>query len=421
MKFNILCSGLILLVALVSACHAEKIGSFAVFTDVHLADKYHAGSDPKSLCIKGTGSAAYFGDTHCDAPIQLIDSAVEFAASLPDVNFYAFLGDILPQKATEKKEDLKFTRDQLEESIDKMGSVMRKHLAGRDVMLSLGNHDMVPLYHHNAKSTWLYSRVAHKYWQDFFHPNERDSFAKGAFYYRDFYKIGLRVIVINTNLYSSTNLPHVNKDVLGQWKWFQSLVEDCPFKILVLGHNPPGVMGNNDMPMMWAEGAKILMQNMNNKNIIGQIYGHLHTDTFIVGDTHGIWMTPAISPMDEEPLYSGNNPGIRVFHIGYTPKKGVHLMDYDQYYLDLSEYSVEESKAHWKHSYKWSDYGVSDMTISSVKKVLHKIKTNEETRNLFVERNTNGVPNKKMSKRIINQLVCAVEHWKWHIYYACLI
>ncbi|KAK9506966.1 hypothetical protein O3M35_008805 [Rhynocoris fuscipes] len=113
--------------------------------------------------------------------------------------------------------------------------------------------------------------------------------------------------------------------------------------------------------------------------IVGQFFGHLHSDTFrVVYNDMGRpvnWMllAPAVSP--KRTASGPNNPGVRLYK--FETSNG-QVLDYTQYYLDLNNANQRDS-ADWQQEYDLTSYyGLTEVTAKS----LH------ELANTFTEHNS---------------------------------
>ena len=115
--------------------------------------------------------------------------------------------------------------------------------------------------------------------------------------------------------------------------------------------------------------------------LVAHIFGHTHTDTFRVltdkyrNPTGALLLAPSITPLvtHQYPKTVGTNPGIRQYLYRNNSKS---LLDYQQYFVDLEKANLVEY-IQWTLLYNFSQmYNVSDLTGSSLRKVLDTIKEN---------------------------------------------
>ena len=113
--------------------------------------------------------------------------------------------------------------------------------------------------------------------------------------------------------------------------------------------------------------------------IIAQIYGHVHTDTFRIyqNDNHTstsvAFLAPSLTPRVN--WMEGTNPGIRLYH--YKLNK-THLDNYEQFYVDLAK-GNDEKALKWTKLYDFKDaYGVPDLSDKSMIAAFNKIAMDEK-------------------------------------------
>jgi sphingomyelin phosphodiesterase acid-like 3 len=110
--------------------------------------------------------------------------------------------------------------------------------------------------------------------------------------------------------------------------------------------------------------------------IVGQFFGHLHSDTFrVIYGERGrpvSWalLAPSITP--KRTTDGANNPGLRIYKFD---KDTGQVLDYTQYYLDLSHAnSNTKSDAEWVVEYNFSSYyGISEITPNSLHQLADKL------------------------------------------------
>merc|ERR1712203_1146945 len=102
------------------------------------------------------------------------------------------------------------------------------------------------------------------------------------------------MIVLNTNIYYSDNFTK-GSDPCGQLEWLNTTLSETSEPVFIVAHVPPGgferghgeegMKINFNSPKEHAHDinqrfVQILTEQRNAKKIQGQLYGHLHTDTF---------------------------------------------------------------------------------------------------------------------------------------------
>jgi sphingomyelin phosphodiesterase acid-like 3 len=168
-------------------------------------------------------------------------------------------------------------------------------------------------------------------------------------------------------------------------------------KVLVTAHVPPGYFERQDYGPFYnykagheANEVYVDIVTQTDADVIAQIFGHTHTDTFrmFYGPDEPVvksvaFFAPSITPLVTRNV--GTNPGTRLYH--YHSNAG-HLQDYDQYFLDLKE-ANNEGKTDWKKLYSFTDaYGVKDMSFMNVQFAHYMIMIHEEIFKQSYQNNT---------------------------------
>ena len=95
------------------------------------------------------------------------------------------------------------------------------------------------------------------------------------------------------------------------------------------------------------------------------------------------FIAPSVTPLVTKG--TGTNPAIRLYNYNLGE---AHFSDMEQYYLDLSSANAGGA-AEWKRLYQFSTtYGVPDMSVDSMEKVLSKMAWSEDTFRTYYQYNT---------------------------------
>ena len=95
------------------------------------------------------------------------------------------------------------------------------------------------------------------------------------------------------------------------------------------------------------------------------------------------FIAPSVTPLVTRG--TGTNPAIRLYNYNVGE---AHFSDMEQYYLDLSIANAGEA-TEWKQLYQFSTtYGVPDMSVDSMEKVLLKLAGSEDTFRTYYQYNT---------------------------------
>lgn len=152
-------------------------------------------------------------------------------------------------------------------------------------------------------------------------------------------------------------------------EWFHDALESSKQNSehpIVLGHIPPGVASFNLKNHFNNNLQQILFSLLREykPTINSMLLGHVHRDEFrLLPSDDPIVMYVGIGL---SPVYT-NNPGYRVIKTTINRKEG--FVDATHYTFDLDK-SNTQAKPVWLPSYTFSEaYGVSEITVSSLKKL----------------------------------------------------
>ncbi|KAJ3641479.1 hypothetical protein Zmor_027986 [Zophobas morio] len=156
--------------------------------------------------------------------------------------------------------------------------------------------------------------------------------------------------------------------------------------VYLVGHMPPG-SHERQRGFPQAHAAHLVYTDYHNRKylelvrkfadiIVGQFFGHLHSDTFrVIYGERGrpvSWalLAPSITP--KRSSEGANNPGLRIYKFD---KDTGQVLDYTQYYLDLSQAnSKSKGEANWSIEYTFSSYyGISEITPNTLHQLADKL------------------------------------------------
>jgi len=358
--------------ALVSLFPSALAGNFWHISDLHLDYLYSKGGNVSDWCHKGKSEeegtsgpgAGPAGEYSCDSPKTLVLSALQAMHKFqPKPDFIIWTGDSAPH-----------WRDPSPYIMNVTKSVFR-HLDSLfpdvPVVAALGNHDASPpdqfpvVPDGENKTDEYYTAL----WQqgafgDHIQEDGRETFQRCGFYSKvlKLAEANLRMIVLNTNIYYSDNFTE-GSDPCGQLEWLNTTLSETSEPVFIVAHVPPGgferghgeegMKINFNSPKEHAHDinqrfVQILTEQRNAKKIQGQLYGHLHTDTFRLfldpatrGEAREVaFMASSVTPVvwghinQKESGVLGTNPSVRLFTYNNTD---FCLLDYSHYSLDIAE------------------------------------------------------------------------------------
>ncbi|XP_073977796.1 cyclic GMP-AMP phosphodiesterase SMPDL3A-like [Rhodnius prolixus] len=351
-----------LLVAIVRA----KIGYFWHITDIHYDVSYSTKGDPRKNCWKANGvpnrRPGTFGDYYCDSPWALVESAAKAmrAKHGDNLEFVLWTGDGLSGTASGRSSDMQVL------ALQNLTNLLSKTFPSQFVFPVLGHNDPG-----SSPGERLGYKDVGQFWRQWLPTEAINSFNKGGYYTIEQKEHKLRIVALNTNLYSGQ---YSSEDPLGQWKWLDCVLTTSRKRketVFLVGHMAPGADERQPeaLPTFQEKHSLRLLRTIreNSDIIVGQFYGHLHSDTFrvIYNDlgrpVNWMLLAPALSP--KRTASGPNNPGIRLYKFETSTGQ---VLDYTQYYLDLNNANQRDS-ADWQQEYNLTSYyGLTEVTAKSL-------------------------------------------------------
>jgi len=404
-------------------------GNFWHVTDMH-HDIYYNLSAPSSdqVCPSSSGAKAenpgIFGDYRCDAPWQLIESAVNFMASTNQPDFIIWTGD---DTLHTSDEDKFLSEDIVVDIVSQQTKLFSDKFPGVPLYPSLGNHDYHLKNQVPTGNSYILSRIS-EIWCPLIPQDQCDFFNNTGSYMVD-HDENLRIISLNTIVwYKSNKQVDGTGDPNMQFEWLESALDgarELGKKVYVIGHIPPGYFELvDDVYWLYPEYSRRFVSIVNSYSdvITGQFFGHHHTDSYrMLYDENNaaksvIWIAPGVTPwMTTLPgtIDGANNPGVRLFQ--YDTDTCLP-MDYTQYYMDLEE-SNNKGEADWKVEYSATDaFDIEDLSVSSMQHLTEKLQSAEgcdecefsETLQQFALHNSVSYVLTECDEKCQRQQICAI-------------
>ncbi|KAL7549140.1 hypothetical protein ACHAWF_012409 [Thalassiosira exigua] len=303
--------------------------------------------------------------------------------------------------------------DAVGEILQEVVSMVKAAFPESEIVVSIGNNDVVPDYYlqlqdedsplgsvnnltaesagmigviYNALSNHAIATEAEglpdkAFGKATLTPSDAWTFLRGGYYSRNFHNGTLTILSLNTVLYSINLQPEAKNTADPGWQflWMKRILLHCRQKgtqAIIVGHIPPTV-GSYRHAQLWKESyVKSYYEIVGEFDdiIIGQLFGHLHSDEFRVGPAEQVNSTDTISmiPPLNTPLLlgpsvtplHGNDPSIRVVEYGRrggseTQGGAYRLLDYESHRYTISGYS------RWSKLYTFSE------AYSSASDVIH--------------------------------------------------
>ncbi|KAF6207953.1 hypothetical protein GE061_016402 [Apolygus lucorum] len=359
-------------------------GYFWHITDIHYDVNYSVKGDPRKNCWRSHNNEGLpqrkpgrFGDYNCDSPWALVESAARAmrAKHGDNIEFVLWTGDGLSNTASGKSSDMQV------HALQNLTHLLSHTFPSAFVFPVLGRNDPGS----TPGERLGYKDVGH-FWRQWLPTDAIQTFNKGGYYTIEQKEHKLRIIAINTNLYGGL---YQGDDPLGQFHWLETTLTKSQSRketVYLVGHMAPGADERQpDARPLYSEYySRRLIELMRKHShvIVGQFFGHLHSDTFRVIYNEGrvpvnwMLMAPAVSP--RRTSSGANNPGVRLYKFETSTGQ---VLDYTQYYLDLN---IANSRDHaeWQQEYNLTYYyGLKEVTALS----LHELAStfNERNSQLF--------------------------------------
>ncbi|KAL1117772.1 hypothetical protein AAG570_004087, partial [Ranatra chinensis] len=285
-----------------------------------------------------------------------------------------------------------------------------------------------PVLGHTEPPSDLYQQLI-ALWQHWLPTEALTTFQKGGYYMIEQKARKLRVIALNTNLWAVENDV---EDPGGQWQWLDSQLAKLYRNrqtVYLVGHIAPGFDERQGSPPRLGLAPRhnaryVQMISKYSEVIMGQFFSHLHSDTFRIVYTHtgvpvsSIFLAPAVTP--QRTVSGTNNPGLRLYKFDTDTGQ---LLDYSQYYLDLTA-ANQKGEADWSLEYNFTSY----YQLSEVSpKALHDLAqmfTTEEGKEVFGRywvANSVQVYNLPTNLAWVNAHYCAITQLDFTGYHNCLM
>jgi len=358
--------------------------------------------------------AGPMGNHACNSPWSLVESAVKSMAEIwSDVEFIILSGDIVSDE---------FKGEERMQGIQNVTDLFMRTFAGHFVFPVLGETD--PLEYEKLATIW-------KPWM----PNDAiNTFIEGGFYMLELKQRKLKVIIMNTNLWTEKGAAiYKSSDPAGQWAWLESVLAKCDANnqmAYMVGHIAPGGDERQEtnyrhrlLPEFNAQYIDLI--NKYSHIISGQFFSHLHSDTFRIlfskvteEPISAIFLAPSVTPLRTPS--GANNPGIRLYE---TEKVAGTIVNYEQYFLDLDE-ANKEGKTKWYKEYDLlSYYNFKNVTPQALHNLAQNFLRGEDRAIVFEKYwMANSVQGYKSPANIsfANNHFCTITHLDYDLLKNCL-
>ncbi|XP_027865435.1 acid sphingomyelinase-like phosphodiesterase 3b [Xiphophorus couchianus] len=299
---------------------------------------------------------------------------------LPDPDFIVWTGDDTPHVPNEDLGEEKVIN-----IIGNLTQIITEVFPNTKVYSALGNHDYHPKSQLPPGPNSIYDKIA-EMWRGWLEADSKETFKNGGYYTEKLLnRAGYRVLVLNTNLYYYQNEVTMNdEDPAGQFSWLDQTLtaaSNNKEKVYIIGHVPPGFFEKKRSISWFTQKFNTKYLELIQKHhsvIIGQFFGHHHTDSFrMFYTTKGLpisamFLSPGVTPWETTlpgVKDGANNPGIRVFEYD---TETLLVKDVVTYYLNLTHANADAER--WEKEYRLTEsFRVPDASPGSMHQVLERM------------------------------------------------
>jgi len=310
--------------------------------------------------------AQMFGNYACCSPFALLQATMDWLVQHTPVDFVVWTGDT-PRFYNVTFEDLM-------QAESMVVSLLQTSFPSTAIFPSLGNHDTVPVNLFDPNNATYISQLhaIGSLWSKWLTPDALKQFLVAGYYTMSF-SSSLRIVSLNTNLWSTLNtlISPQDPDPGQQLAWLEQVLINATLhneKVLLLGHVPPGgpeiCLGSffNYYPQVNDRFIDLLLEY---KGVVaGSFFGHLHADLFslvnsqcsskararstastappLPDDNQGeIWAAPAVVPNPYNSavrlwMYDVNTGNLTNYHQFWSNLTEANTLGWVQYHLEYS-------------------------------------------------------------------------------------
>jgi len=372
---------------------APGMVTIAQITDVHVELDYLEGSSNDCglyVCCNPENTdntnAGYWGDYNCNVPQRTVQLFLDKIESDLNPDYIIFSGDVPPHTVWEETFSSQYA------STERLVEMMKATFTGRRVLPTIGNHEMYPTNLFSTKNMRtetvpLLIKFANL-WKDLaqFDDESLNTFQQFG-HYTTLLQPKLRLLSIMTNymysanFYNAINHKPQTGDNLNDGEAIpvkQTIIDiltsarAAEEKVVLVGHH---VVGNSDYIIREAKWFESLTSNFSDI-IILQVAGHTHTDEYrLLFNADGTSVQSIVYVSPSVDTHGTRNPSVRIYELNDTTWE---VLDYTQYYFDLSAYtgSTPEPVITKLYSAK-EEYGLSNLNPQSWYALLFRFMNDE--------------------------------------------
>ena len=320
-----------------------------LFSDVHLDWFYQEKSDFfENRCHKYNENytTKKYGRLGCYTPVSLFNlSIIKMKKFIKNPNLIIFGGDSIAYPSTISINDTS-------NALDIIFSSISKNYPKIPFLFVPGNTDFYPSYSLNKldKKNFLFLS---KKLENFLNNDEINSFQKGGYYYKDFINFNLRIIILNSIIYSSSYRDDpIIEDPFEQFLWLNLTLIEAKRKKLKIGLFLHIFPCQNSCDCWRLKYTNIFNQiiNLNQPDFVFNFHTHLNRFRFfnLQNKLYYFISNPSISPSHENfPTFRkiiwNNNKLINIEDFIFDEINWKKKIDFknDFYFDDLTQNSID--------------------------------------------------------------------------------
>lgn len=370
---------------LTSLAVLSSVGRFLHLTDVHYDLLYEPGSPTKcvlgstglgcchkyDLPITNSTKASKWGDYNCDTSRLFLEETLKYInTNLQPLDFVFYTGD------SAGHHDFANTPSIIMDTITDMDQLLRNNFPGKPIYNNLGNHDAWPIdqttpieYNH------ILSHVS-ELWSQGLDSVSKDNIKKGG-YYSIMLNNFTRLISFNSIYYDGHNLFKHKKNLANddQICWLKTMLDKSRtsnHQVWFISHIFPSAGESTDE-------YNAIMKDIlwEYKDIIKyQWWGHSHNDQFILlgkNDSNNELEYYSAGMVSPSIMPDKRFPAFRIYEYDTNTFK---LIDYTQYYSNLTKVISEDKMIYEKHYSFRESYSLNGLEVSDLKQLYLGIKNN---------------------------------------------
>ncbi|KAL9652316.1 hypothetical protein ABK040_011974 [Willaertia magna] len=358
-------------------------GYFWHLTDPHIDLSYREGSNincgeivccrqnsPKTENFQPAKKFGSYGG--CDIPLDTFINILHFVANYSiEADFLLYGGDNLVHDDWNYSQEYNLHYGLLVGNL--LQNEFREKSFKNRIYPAIGNHDLYPIDQFRTDNNNWYLQPVGQAYSFSLNGSSLDSFTKRGYYTVPITK-GFNLVVLNTQYEDTYNFwlykNSTDNDPGLQLKWLESTLQNYlqnGEKVLILGHIPPGIKlsTNNALPeslISFNTQFDILMQKYGSI-IVGQFYGHTHTDHFkVFKDSTQQQATSVAFVSPSMTNWEYNHPAVRL--IEYN-RKTFELENIYTFNTNLDQLDSNGNLV-WKLEYDMlSEYQLKDLSPTS--------------------------------------------------------